>query len=229
MLTFHILNVEHGLSVVIEYHRDGERSFAVVDSNARAAEAPKALDKLHQLGAESLSFIGLTHPHRDHFSGLFPIIQAFRGRVGSFYSFVMGDLLRQRPRLKALKAKLRRLLETDSPDVRNAALEFAQILQWADSREAEWQECAGDLNTIAPDGFGGVEVSTILPPRRAKGLYVDKIMREDLTVLGDIQDNELSFALQFIYAGKKFIIGGDVTRSKSRSAKFRFTLNRLSG
>src|SRR5438552_17388905 len=124
MLTFHNLNVEHGLSDVIEYHSDGERAYAVVDSNTRAAETPKALTKLRQLGAETLSFIGLTHPHRDHFSGLFPIIQAFRGRIGSFYSFAMGDLLTHRPRLVALGRKLRRLLESDSPDVRNAALEL---------------------------------------------------------------------------------------------------------
>jgi beta-lactamase superfamily II metal-dependent hydrolase len=212
MLTFHILNVEHGLSVVIEYQRDGISSYAVVDSNARAGETPKALTKLRELGAQSLSFLGLTHPHRDHFSGLFPIIQSFRRRIGYFYSFPMGDLLTHRTRLKALGRKLLHLSRTDSPEIRNAALELVQIIKWADSKEADWQECTGDLNAIAPSGFEGVDISTILPPRRVKSRYIEKIERQDLTVLGDIEDNELSFALEFNYAGKKFVIGGDGTR-----------------
>jgi metal-dependent hydrolase (beta-lactamase superfamily II) len=74
MLTFYILNVLHGLSVVIEYKREGGSFYGVVASNVGAGETPKALVKLRELGATSLSFICLTHPHRDHFSGLYSII-----------------------------------------------------------------------------------------------------------------------------------------------------------
>lgn len=179
MLTFYILNVEHGLSVVIEYQSDANSFYGVVDSNTRSGETPKALIKLQALGAQALSFICLTHPHRDHFSGLFTIIQAFRGRIGSFYSFPMGDLLAHGSRLKALARKLVHLTRTDSPEIRSAALELVQIIQWADSREADWYECAGDLNSIAPVGFGGVEIATLLPPRQVKGRYIEKIEREN--------------------------------------------------
>src|ERR1700733_6767851 len=99
MLIFYILNVEHGLSVVVEYQRNGSSRFGVIDSNARSGETPKALNKLRQLDAQSLSFICLTHPHRDHFSGLFSVIQNFRGKIDAFYSFPMGDLLTHRKRL----------------------------------------------------------------------------------------------------------------------------------
>lgn len=225
MLSFYVLNVEHGLSIVVEYQRDGRSYFGVIDSNARSRETPKALTKLQQLGAERLSFIAVTHPHRDHFSGLFSIIQYFRKKIDYFYSFPIGDLLAHRKRMAAFAKKLARLLHTDSPDIRNAALELLQIIKWADEKEADWQECAGDFNSIAPPGFEGVDVATLLPPRSVKGRYIQKIESQDLSVLGDIADNELSFALQFTYSGKKMIIGGDVTRDNWVSRK-RFETNR---
>ena len=67
MLTFYILNVGHGLSVVIEYSREHNSVYGVVDSNVGAGGTPQALLKLRELGATSLSFLCLTHPHRDHF------------------------------------------------------------------------------------------------------------------------------------------------------------------
>lgn len=221
MLTFYILNVEHGLSVVIEYRKDRLSSYGVVDSNTGAGDTPKALLKLRQLGAKELSFIGLTHPHRDHFSGLYEIIKEFRGRISAFYSFPMGDLLVHKQRMRALATKLRRLLDTNSPEIRKAALELVQIIRWANSKEADWYECAGELNVIAPPGFTGVRIATILPPRRVKAQYIEKIQRQDLGVLGDISDNIFSFALEFVYANKKMLIGGDVTR-ENWSARRRF-------
>jgi beta-lactamase superfamily II metal-dependent hydrolase len=213
MLTFHILNVGHGLSVVIEYQSADGPVYGVVDSNAPAHATPKALEKLQQLGATTLSFIALTHPHKDHFSGLHTIIEAFRGRISTFYSFSLGNLLIHGKRLHSLARKLHHLYSrTDSPEIRQASLELLQIIQWGDSQEAAWYECDGELSTIAPPGFGGVTINTILPPRQVKSRYLNKIETENLMVLGDIDDNDLSFALQFDYFGKRFVIGGDVTR-----------------
>jgi beta-lactamase superfamily II metal-dependent hydrolase len=214
MLTFHILNVLHGLSVVIEYQRKGDSFYGVVDSNIGSGQTPKALLKLRELGADSLSFLCLTHPHRDHFSGLYSIIQEYRNRIGTFYSFPMGDLLANRKRLSALGKKLYRLTnETDAPEIRHASLELLQIIKWADSKEAEWYECAGDRNEIAPPGFTDVEIATILPPRQVKAQFIDKIERQDLTVLGNLEDNDLSLAIELRYCNKKMLIGGDGTKA----------------
>src|SRR6266481_4456203 len=125
MLTFYILNVLHGLSVVTEYKDDGNSFYGVIDSNAGAGDTPKALVKLRELGANYLSFICLTHPHRDHFSGLYSIIKECRNRIRTFYSFPMGDLVANRKRLSGLGKKLNRLMnETDAHEIRNASLEF---------------------------------------------------------------------------------------------------------
>jgi metal-dependent hydrolase (beta-lactamase superfamily II) len=182
MLTFYILNVAHGLSVVVEYKNDGNSFYGVVDSNVSASETPKALVKLRELGATCLSFLCLTHPHRDHFSGLYSIISEYHNRIAIFYAFPMGDLLANRRRLGALARKLYRLNnETDAPEIRNASLELLQIIKWVDPKEANWYECAGDRNEIAPPGFAGVDIATILPPRQIKSQYIDKIERQDLT------------------------------------------------
>jgi metal-dependent hydrolase (beta-lactamase superfamily II) len=159
MLSFHILNVEHGLSVVVEYEADGRRHFGVIDSNAPAGAEPKALTKLRTLGAESLSFVALTHPHWDHFAGLFSVIKQFGDEISAFYSFPMGDLLTNRKRLRAMATKLNRLVKTDSPEIRHSALELIQIIKWADDSKTKthWYECAGDLNSIAPFGFKGLQ------------------------------------------------------------------------
>jgi hypothetical protein len=205
MLTFYILNVEHGLSVVIEYKKDENSCFGIVDSNAGAGQTPKALVKLRELGATSLYFLCLTHPHRDHFSGLYSIIQEFRNHITTFYSFPMGDLLVNRKRLGALAKKLYRLNnETDAPEIRNASLELLQIIRWADSQEADWHECAGDRNEIAPPGFADVDIATILPPRKVKSLYIEKIERQDLTVLGNMRRTTLASQLNSATAAKRW-------------------------
>jgi glyoxylase-like metal-dependent hydrolase (beta-lactamase superfamily II) len=199
-LAFHVLNVGQGSSIVVEYDRSGAKAFGVVDSNCRVGQTPRALTKLQSLGAKRLSFVCLTHPHEDHFRGLYDVISAFRGAIDTFYCCPLGDLLLNRDRLRRLAAKVRTLLEkTDLADQRHAAFEFGNILKWADEgaqcRSLSWHECSGEDSAIAPEGFTGVDVRTILPPSRIKGNYIRRIAQEDLSVLGRFEDNEISLAL----------------------------------
>lgn len=215
MLIVHVLNVEHGSSVIVEYDNHGIRHFGVIDSNARTGQTPKALTKLRQLGATKLSFVCLTHPHADHFSGLYSIINAFPDAIEHFYSCPMGELFNHRDRLKKLIIKLNSVIaKSDGMDQRCAALEFAQILIWADglhSKGFTWNECKGDEHTIAPPGFNGVDLKTILPSARVVGAYVQRLLRDDQSVIGHFDDNEISLALELTYAGRKLILGGDGT------------------
>jgi len=126
----------------------------------------------------------------------------------------MGDLLTNRKRLGGLAKKLYRLnVETDAPEIRNASLELLQIIKWADAKEAEWYECAGEHNRLAPPGFAGVDIATILPPRQVKARFIEKIERQDLTVLENLDDNDLSLAIEWQYNGQKMLIGGDGTKA----------------
>jgi metal-dependent hydrolase (beta-lactamase superfamily II) len=65
MLKVHVLNVEHGDSIIVEFNG----SFGLIDSN-RCGQRIPALEKLQALGAERLRFVALTHPHHDHYRGI---------------------------------------------------------------------------------------------------------------------------------------------------------------
>jgi hypothetical protein len=216
VLSFHILNVGHGSSVVVELQDQHGRHFGLIDSNTSGNVTPKALTKLKQLGATKLSFVGLTHPHTDHYRGLYEVILAYRKAIDHFYSCPFGDLFLKPERLKKIGAGLKRLLDlTDGLEERRAALELIQILAWADEgakdRSLEWFECRGDDCTLAPPNFTDVEIRTMLPPARVIGNYVDRIMKSDMSILGHHDDNDISLAFRFTYGGKTIVLGGDGT------------------
>jgi hypothetical protein len=130
----------------------------------------------------------------------------------------MGELMLHRDRLKKLGDKLKSIIDkSDGITERHAALEFMQILLWADtgvrSESLEWRECCGESSSLAPPGFFGVDVNTILPPNKAKGTYVSRIERGDVSITGTFHDNEISLAIQFSFAGITVAIGGDGTRN----------------
>jgi beta-lactamase superfamily II metal-dependent hydrolase len=210
-LKFHVLNVQHGSSIVVDYESESGRYFGLVDCNTQAGPPPRAIGMLESLGAKSLSFICLTHPHKDHFSGLFDVIKRFDGNIGMFY---FGDLLNNKARLKRLCENLRRLMSMSDGDTeRKAALELIQIIRWASTRGKDWEECAGFESRIAPGGFESVIIKVLQPPRLIKGDIINRIERSDPTIIGNINDNNLSIALGFEYHGVTTILGGDSTAS----------------
>lgn len=142
----------------------------------------------------------------------------FPHAIRHFYSCPFGGLLSNRQRLKKLGLKLRELKRrTDSLEQRRAAHELLQIIHWADtgvrSGNVSWFECSGDHVSIAPPGFASVDIATILPPNRAKGIYIDQIERQDGMVLGSPNENEISLALQFTFQAVTIVLGGDGTRT----------------
>ncbi len=81
-LVVYVLNVGDGDAIVIQFREsDGERPYAVVDSN----NGGKSLALLNDLGAQKLRFVCATHPHIDHFRGLRRILVHFEGRVREFW------------------------------------------------------------------------------------------------------------------------------------------------
>ncbi len=230
MLRLHVLNVEHGSSIVIEHDTGTEKAFGVVDSNLPSGVLePKALTKLRQLGAQRLSFVCLTHPHKDHFKGLYEIIRAFRGSIDFFYSCPFGDLFRDRKRLAKFADKLHHVAQTSEADPRKEAWELLQIIRWADQecrRDAlDWRECAGEHLQLAPTGFAAVSIATILPPTKVKGSYIQQIERRDGHIIGTVKENEISLALELSYGGSVVVLGGDGTAGNWKDRR-RWEVNR---
>jgi hypothetical protein len=216
MLSIHVLNVGQGNSAIVEFDNGTEKSFGVVDSNLPSgASEPRALTKLRQLGAKRLSFVCLTHPHKDHFRGLYSIIKAFEGSIEYFFSCPFGALFQNPLRLKKFAEKLKKIYTTSEGEPCKEAFELLQIIKWAtDAMKAgslDWRECAGEYLKLAPSGFADVSIATILPPNKSKGPYIQQIERQDGFVLGTFRENEISLALEISYSGATVVLGGDGT------------------
>ncbi len=199
---------------MIEHEHDDGTAYGVVDSNCARDEEPKALTKLKELGADELSFVCLTHPHHDHFRGLYDILTHYVGRVGVFYTHPLGDLVAHKDRLKKLARIYHQIAKRqDDPEVTRRAEEFVKILRFASYNflPDRWQELSGGGNQLSPDGFAAVELYSIQPPNRAKGQYFDSIDRGTL-VVESLRENEISTAINIIYAGVSIILGGDATK-----------------
>lgn len=173
MLTIHILNVEQGDSVVLEYESGGQKHYGVIDSNIPdSSDTPPALAKLSALGAESLSFVVLTHPHLDHFDGLFDILHTYQGKVGTFFAYPLGH---ETPgRLNDLKNAYKNVcINTESPSLKRTSKELIKLLAYVNEfvGAKNWEEPSGYDNSIYPDGFAGVDIKVLLPHPRDKGPY----------------------------------------------------------
>lgn len=211
MLRIHILNVGHGDSIVLEYRREGNlASFAVIDSNCKPDSTPRALELLKSLGAESLSFVAITHPHADHYMGMRAILQYYSKRIDNLYTF---PIKRESEYLKKIVAAYQSYSkDTDSQAIQKKSLELAHILLLAKSSAKCWEDPSGTKNSLVAPGFtdAGVSISTILPPARVKGDFFQKILT------GSIEPekkelNHLSMAFLVEYAGHQIVLAGDGT------------------
>ncbi len=182
-LVFYVLNVRHGLSVVVEFQNEDEKVFGVIDSNTVPGQPVRALETLRQLGAEKLSFVCLTHPHADHYSGLSEILRVYDGNIEHFFAFSLNRILFNRPWLKKLAAILdAQRRRGDDPMIISRTNEFMRIIKWADDHKELWTECDGDEARIAPSGFHEVDIHTIVPA--AKGIYLNVIDKQDPMAFG---------------------------------------------
>ena len=137
---------------MIEHEHDDGTAYGVVDSNCARDEEPKALTKLKELGADELSFVCLTHPHHDHFRGLYDILTHYVGRVGVFYTHPLGDLVAHKDRLKKLARIYHQIAKRqDDPEVTRRAEEFVKILRFASYNflPDRWQELSGGGNQLS--------------------------------------------------------------------------------
>jgi len=227
LLTFHFLNVNHGDSIVIEYQNDIEKVFGVIDSNIVDPHSPPpALEKLKSLGAKKLSFIALTHPHADHYSGLSQIIDYYKNNISNFYSFPLDAFIPGR--LKDIAKIYQKIHDNvDSPTLKRTLNEFVKILLFAKKYIGldKWQEPNGCDNKIAPEGFKGVSISVILPHPRYKGPYFQMIEQQSDEIIALEQLNNLSMAFQITYGDFEIILGGDGT-NLSWSDHIKYSQNR---
>ncbi len=212
MLHIHVLNVRHGDSIVIQYDGPSGTVYGVIDSNSTKDVPCAALTKLEELGASSLSFVALTHPDCDHYSGLSRILKHFQQRIAKFYSFPLG--VHTSGRLKEYAQIYKRVYEKAGDEfIRRKIKEFIEILVLVKEYigEDNWDEPRGPSSQIFPPGFAGVEINVLLPLPRLKGPFFDMIKRGDWDVAANETNNGLSLAFNLRYKGHEIILAGDGT------------------
>jgi len=213
VLDIWILNVGHGDSIILHLHGDEADTFAVIDSNTEGTQPPRALEKLYSLGADRLSFVALTHPHADHYSGLREICRQFSGRISNFYCFPFGPFVKGRLK-KLAEAYAAALNKTDSERFRRNLKEFILLMTQVnqDFGEEKWIELDGHFNDIFPEGFKGVDIISILPPADAKGYFMQLLDHGSLDHVGNrSKENDLSAAFLVRFGGAEIVLGGDGT------------------
>lgn len=212
MLRIYILNVGHGDSIVLEHiDVNAKSSFAVIDSNCSPGESPKALELLKKKGAETISFAAITHPHADHYMGMKAILEAYQGKIDTFYTF---PLRHDRPSIRKLVTAYKNAAEaTDDEAEKSRMVELGHILRLAVNNVAKvWESPSGNKNQIFIPGFLGVSIFTILPPAKVRGGFFQDI--DNGRVEPEKESlNSLSMAFLIEYGDQQVILGGDGEKS----------------
>ena len=73
-MTISFKNVGQGDSIVLEWESEGKRKCGIVDCNRYNGHNP-VVAHLQKSTIRELSFIFLSHPHEDHFSGLLELFE----------------------------------------------------------------------------------------------------------------------------------------------------------
>ena len=212
MLRIHILNVGHGDSIVLEYCGEGDhKSFAVIDSNCKPDSSPPALDLLRTLGANSLSFVAITHPHADHYMGMRAILESFSKKIETLYTF---PIKKESEHLKKLLlAYKKNALATTSDRIQKTNLELAHILALASKSAAKsWEAPSGIKSLISAPGFPNQSIWAILPPSRVKGRFFQGIIEGSIEPENE-ELNDLSLAFLIEYGGHQVILAGDGSKT----------------
>lgn len=217
MLKLHFLNVDNGDCIIIEYEDNDTHTFGVMDCNRTSHRASAARDKLIELGATQLSFVCLTHPDRDHYSGLLDVLTHFSGHIDLFLTFPLDNILASKKKLKQLSLKYLEQAESaergGDPELARGLNEFVEILKHAYDNflvGSRWHQLVGLYNAVPVAGFSGAQFFSIMPPAKVRGPMLQSIERGE-AVEDDIKNNAVSAALMIEYAGNKILLGGDAT------------------
>ena len=62
-------DVGHGDTIVCQWTSDGKNKIGIIDCNKKRRRNP-LIDFLKVTNIESIEFVIISHPHRDHFSGI---------------------------------------------------------------------------------------------------------------------------------------------------------------
>jgi hypothetical protein len=213
-LKVHVLNAYEGDSILIEFPNN---IWGVVDSNRKHKNAPvpalsflKKMEKLNRI--DKIAFIALTHPHFDHFRGLYYIIEAFKPKIERFWDFGV--------KVKPIANYFYRVYRDDFEKQR--ADEFYElynlILSIRTERRQESKRFYDNFSsfklmlTLSPN----IDVIALSPSGEDQEYYLSKISLYDAdelpSGLGSIDHNKISSILLIRFYQHFIILGSDADK-----------------
>lgn len=206
------MNVGHGDSIIVEFvDQDHQSHYGLVDSNKRGQETPPALRFFQQRGVTHLAFLVLTHEHADHYRGMNAIMSHFGHSIGAIFTY---PLDRSRARLAKLAGAYAEALEgSEDSHAFDIAEELLSILnKFVDLNEQAncWETPQGDGARLHVPELANVQITSVIPHAGVKGPFYQAI-DNGRSILKADQQNDLSLALRFRYAGQEVVLGGDGT------------------
>lgn len=197
MLEIHFLNAGRGDCIVIKYIKNGQNIFGIIDSNSKKLginnnnTLKKTLDKL---SVDKLSFVALTHPHDDHYTGLYEVISTYQ--LDDFFTYPILKHLTSKDRKVKLQNFYKEKYKNSSDQSKASTAELLQIFDFAFKNfleDEKWTCQEGLMNRIFPKGFEEVEISIIAPHPGAKANYL-KIIQDDEVKLDRIKPPNVTMA-----------------------------------
>lgn len=221
-----------GESIVIRTPGGG---FGVIDSYASTweeADQNPTVIRLRDLGAETLRFVALTHPHLDHFRGLPSVFSAYQGRIEWFWRPPMGG--------QDLTTYLQTLFDEIDAEADDIAREKMARGGWIFRdlfQRAQAEKSRGTMNRriLTNDGFDqevptdGIlleepehdfSIRCLGPSNDIVGPYTESLIARNFAkglsgqpISARAPHNEISSVLAITYGGWIGIFGGDTERA----------------
>lgn len=195
--------------------------WGVMDAYAANPNDPRTnptLSMLRDLGVRELRFVGMSHPHMDHYSGLRGILDAYSGRVREFWRPPFGpqDWKRLVARLAQTCAHLARSYERKLAAA--GIMEFRKLLDLVSSeRERHGLHPVGvqERTRLLDEPAHDFEVRCLAPSSALTEAYFEKLAEkvvrsESHWVSGE--HNLVSSVLEVRYRKWRGILGGDAER-----------------
>lgn len=192
MLKIHILNVGHGDSIVFELP-DG--NWGLIDSNVVDGSIP-ALEFFKKNNINKLSFLGITHPHADHYKGIRKILEYCDGNIDDFWLFTVDSTILSKY-LKKLKSISQSRIAKEEFD------ELFFIIQYIfdKKRSDKLTELVGGIELKTIDSL---KIKCIAPLGAVRSEYVSSLASDKMP-----DPNLISAILHIEYQGVNVLLGGD--------------------
>lgn len=212
-LDIYVIGARIGESIVV---KTPAGRFGVIDSYASKHSDPKTnptLARLRALGAKSLRFLALTHPHMDHFRGLPTIFENYKGAIDEFWKPPFGHA-NWKALFEGFKAEFN---AEESPNEKTRIIEginvFRTILTLAQNERPKMRSIATqDAMTLYKESAHEFSIECLGPSTDTVDKYQHDLARKVIvkrTHSSNAAHNQVSSVIAIRYGDWLGLFGGD--------------------